>query len=99
MVPRISDSKLKDKVCYSPSTVESNVAHFDADLSFISFDDFECLLNPIDENEQGIKNIHEPISAVYKIDSDFNLYAPPILRFKCHCKIFRSIADGCQQDL
>ena len=40
LVPEINDSGSKEKLCYSPSTSESNIAHFEADLPFFSTADF-----------------------------------------------------------
>ena len=77
-VPKYNDVASKDKLSYIPATSESNISPFETDLPFFATADLESLLKPVRPNSQGVKNVHIPISIVYKICStDDNFYTPP----------------------
>ena len=64
------------KLSYTKSG--EGVTRFESAEPFVAFADFECALEPTD-NDPTILNTHRPISAVYKIVSpiDENFYSPP----------------------
>ena len=78
LVPKFNDTASKDKLCYLPASLEPNVTHYKAVLSFFATADLESLLSPVSNSVHGVQNVHIPISAVYKICStDANFYAAP----------------------
>jgi len=78
LVPKFNDITSKDKLSYVPAYSESNISPFEANLPFFATADLESLLSPVRGSVQGVKNVHIPISVVYKICStDANSYAAP----------------------
>ena len=77
-LPKFNDPSSKDKLSYISSNSDSKISSFETDLSFFATADLESLLQPVSPNNQGVKDLHIPISIVYKICSiDANFYTPP----------------------